>query len=718
MSESATNNHRGDILIVDDLPDNLRLLKDALSERGYKVRSATTGAIALRASQAPSTELILLDIKLPDYDGYEVCRQLKANRQTADIPVIFLSALNETFDKVRGLAVGGVDYISKPFQVEEVLARVETHLTIRRLQKSLQDRNFRLTQEIEERQRLEDTLFAEKELAQVTLQSIADAVITTDAQGNVRYVNPVAEQMTGWQAHEVQGLPLTEVFKIVNETTRESVNNPVIQALSEERIVSLAKDTILIACDGTEYAINDSAAPIRDRQGQIIGAVMIFQDVTESRYLTRQLSWQASHDVLTGLVNRRGFEQQLVEAIASAGSDEQQHALCYLDLDQFKVVNDTCGHAAGDELLRQITALLQQRVRVTDILARLGGDEFGLLLRQCRLCEATLIAETLKNLIHQFRFLWDGKTFIIGASIGVVAIDSTSQDLAGVLVAADAACYAAKANGRNCVHVYRPDDSELIRQREERQWVGKINEALENNRFCLYCQKIVAVTAKSPIERYEILLRLLDENGELVSPGAFIPAAERYSLMNDIDRWVIQTFLTYYQNSAQQKVLDASLYYINLSGASVNNNQFLNFLLEQFAQHPISPQTICFEITETAAIANFERARHFMNELKKLGCRFALDHFGSGMSSFAYLINLPIDYLKIDGTFVKEINNSSVAEAIVEGFNRIAHAMNLQTIAEFVEDTTILEKLQVIGVDYAQGYGISHPFLLYPLIDL
>lgn len=708
VSDRATN-YRGNILIVDDLPDNLRLLRDTLSAQGYKVRSALTGSMALRAAQLPSTELILLDIKLPDIDGYEVCKQLKSDPRTADITIIFLSALNETFNKVQGLAAGGVDYISKPFQIEEVLARVETHLTIGRLQQRLQKQNLRLLREIEERQRLEESLFAEKELAQVTLQSIGDGVITTDAQGNVRYLNPIAERLTGWKSHEVQGVPFSTVFLVVDQVTREPVENPINKALLEEQIVGLANNTILICHDGTEYPIADSAAPIRDRQGQIIGAVIVFHDVTESRYLARQLSWEANHDALTGLINRRRFEQQLVEAIASVQDSNHQHALCYLDLDQFKVVNDTAGHIAGDELLRQITALIQQGVRDSDTLARLGGDEFGILLTQSPLSQAAKIAENLKDLVHQFRFIWNGKTFIIGVSIGVVAIDQNSQDLRELLGAADAACYAAKARGRNCVHIYSLDDSELIKQRGERQLISKISRALETNRFCLYYQKIVSITSKPLVEHYELLLRMLDENGEVVSPNEFIPAAERYGLITEIDCWVIETFFSNYHKLPKKDVVNQGLYTINLSGASISNNQFLRFLIEQFSRYQVPPQTIGFEITETAAIANFEQARYFMSELKKIGCCFALDDFGSGLSSFAYLMNLPVDYLKIDGAFVKNISHNLISQALVEGFNRIAHAMNLKTIAEFVEDEAILEKLREIGVDYAQGYGIARP---------
>ncbi|WP_041622460.1 EAL domain-containing protein [Oscillatoria nigro-viridis] len=708
VSDGATS-YRGNILIVDDLPDNLRLLRDTLRAEGYKVRSAVTGAMAIRAAQSPSTELILLDIKLPDRDGYEVCRDLKSDEHTAGIPIIFLSALNETFNKVQGLAAGGVDYISKPFQIEEVLARVETHLTIGRLQQKLQKQNSILLKEIEERQRLEESLFAEKELAQVTLQSIGDAVITTDAQGNVTYFNPIAERLTGWKIHEVQGVPFSTVFLIVDQVTREPVENPISKALLEERIVGLANNTILISHDGTEYTIADSAAPIRDRQGQVIGAVMVFHDVTESRYLTRQLSWEENHDALTGLINRRRFEQELVEAIASVKDSNQQHALCYLDLDQFKVVNDTVGHIAGDELLRQITALIQQGVRANDMLARLGGDEFGILLTQCSLSQATLIAENLKDLVHQFRFIWNGKTFIMGVSIGVVAIDQTSQDLRELLGAADAACYAAKARGRNCVHIYSVDDSELIKQRGQRQLISQISRSLETNRFCLYYQKIVSITSKPLVEHCEILLRMLDDNGNIVPPNQFIPAAEHYGLITEIDCWVIETFFSNYHKLPEKDVLSQGLYTINLSGASISNNQFMRFLIEQFSRYQVPPQTIGFEITETAAIANFEQARYFMSELKKIGCCFALDDFGSGLSSFAYLMNLPVDYLKIDGAFVKNISHNLISQALVEGFNRIAHAMNLETIAEFVEDETILEKLREIGVDYAQGYGIARP---------
>ncbi|WP_341528330.1 EAL domain-containing protein [Nostoc sp. UHCC 0302] len=585
--------------------------------------------------------------------------------------------------------------------------------------------NISLAAEISDRQRREverkqaqEALFQEKELAQVTLQSIGDAVITTDAQGLVQYLNPIAEKLTGWSQSEAQGLSLSEVFQIVNETTREPVANPLEKALREGHTVGLANHTILIARNGDEFAIDDSAAPIRASNGQIIGAVMVFHDVSHTRSLSRQLSWHASHDALTGLVNRREFEHHLEQAIKDAKMHNEQHALCYLDLDQFKIVNDTCGHLAGDELLRQVTALFQSQVRKTDTLARIGGDEFGLLLNQCPLEQAQRVSNSIRQKVQEFRFVWQEKLFAIGVSIGLVMIHTNSESVAHVLSLADAACYAAKNRGRNRVHVYQVDDVDLLQQQGEMEWVTRIAHALEENRFCLYYQTIIPVVPTEITEQhYEVLLRLQDETGSLVLPMAFIPAAERYNLMHLIDRWVIRTlFATQGQhyrnvwNECQLKNHECNcIYAINLSGASINDEQFIEFLHEQFALHQIPPQMICFEITETVAISNLSKAVLFISELRSLGCRFALDDFGSGMSSFTYLKNLPVDFLKIDGSFIKQILDNPIDLAMVEAINHVGHIMGIQTIAEFVENDAILEKIKVLGVNYAQGYSIAKP---------
>ncbi|WP_404785354.1 EAL domain-containing protein [Altericista sp. CCNU0014] len=574
-----------------------------------------------------------------------------------------------------------------------------------------------VVRDISAQKQLEQDLFEEKELAQVTLHSIGDAVITTDAEGRIKYFNPVAASLTGWNPQETAGLPFGEVFKIFNEVTGEPVENPLERALQEGHRVGLPHQTILMSLDGREIHIEDSAAPIRDREGRMMGAVMVFHDVTQARRLSQQLTWEASHDALTHLINRREFEQRVEQALASAQSQNQVHALCYLDLDRFKIVNDNCGHAAGDELLRQITVLLQTQVRKSDTLARLGGDEFGILLNECPLDQALRIANQMRECVQSFRFIWQDQTFAIGASIGLTAIDAESESLSSLLSVADAACYTAKNKGRNRVHVFQPNDRDLLQQRGEIQWASRLSRALEEDRFCLYYQPIAAVTTPAQSEHYEVLVRLIDEQGNLVAPMAFIPAAERYNLMHLIDRWVIKTLFktqgSHYREIWQQCQLEGvscdALYAINLSGASINDDQFMDFVQEQFALHQIPAPLICFEITETLAIANLTKARQFIHELQRLGCHFALDDFGSGMSSFGYLKNLPVNYLKIDGSFIRNIVKDPVDEAMVEAMVRIGHVMGMKLIAEFVENDAILERIKVLGIDYAQGYGIAAP---------
>jgi diguanylate cyclase (GGDEF)-like protein/PAS domain S-box-containing protein len=563
---------------------------------------------------------------------------------------------------------------------------------------------------------MQDDLFREKELAQITLHSIGDAVITTNALGQIEYFNPVAESLTGWDQADVKGLLLQNVFTLVHEHTREPVNHPVEQALRENQVVKISPDTLLIRRDGQEIAIDDSAAPIRDRNGCIVGAVMIFQDVTHARNLARQVSWQASHDALTGLVNRRQFDHHLQQALLTAQEQSHEHSLLFMDLDRFKIVNDTCGHVAGDQLLRQVTQLLQDQIRKTDVLARLGGDEFAVLLSQCPLEQAISVAHKLRESIYTFRFLWEEQVFTIGVSIGLVVINSESKSLADLLNSADAACYAAKNSGRNRVHVFASDEQQHIKQQGEMRWVARITKALEENLFCLYQQPIAAIASASsasasvPVKTHcEVLLRLQDESGGVISPMAFIPAAERYNLMNQIDRWVVKTLFQNWPSLQPMPDSEPMVYAINLSGASVNDDQFIDFLQEQFVKYAVAPELICFEITETVAITNLTKARQFIYQLQALGCQFALDDFGSGMSSFTYLKNLPVNYLKIDGEFIKNIVHDSADYAMVEAITHIAQVMEIKTVAEFVENDAILEQLTKLEIDYAQGYGIAKP---------
>ncbi|MEW5893467.1 MAG: EAL domain-containing protein [Pseudomonadota bacterium] len=416
----------------------------------------------------------------------------------------------------------------------------------------------------------------------------------------------------------------------------------------------------------------------------------------------------AYHDSLTGLINRHRFEQRLTMALRNAKDWNSEHALLYLDLDQFKVVNDTCGHVAGDELLKQLALVLQDHVRESDTLARLGGDEFGLLLENCPIDQAVQIAEKLLQAINAFRFSWGGKTFSVGGSIGLAAITAHNPSVDDLLRNADIACYAAKDGGRNRIHIYKDEDVELQRRRGEMHWVSRIRWALENDRFVLHRQNIVPLQQGGAGRCCEMLLRMRDERDQLISPGVFLPAAERYNLAPAIDRWVVRTLLEFLKTQAG-KIDSSQGFFINISGVTLNDDDFYDFLRQQLRDSGVAPAQLCFEITETAAIGNLSRALSFMQGIREEGCQFALDDFGAGLSSFSYLKTIPVDYLKIDGAFVRDIVNDPLDRAIVDSINRVGHVVGLKTIAEFVETEAIRDQLRELGVDYAQGYGLHRP---------
>lgn len=573
--------------------------------------------------------------------------------------------------------------------------------------------------DITRRKLVEEALFAEKERAQVTLKSIGDGVITTDSAGRIEYLNPIAEQILGWGCDEAESELLIDVFNVVNEETREPIKDIVAPSLINGRIITYPVGLIINRQSGQEYAVESTSAPIRGRSNQVMGAVLIFHDVTKIRGLTHKLSYQATHDALTGLINRHEFERILELMILNAKKDGHEHALCYIDLDQFKIVNDTCGHVAGDELLRQLSMLIQAQIRERDTLARLGGDEFGVLLGECSIDQALSIGTKLCQTVKKFRFVWQDKTFEIGASIGLVEIHQASEGLTGLLSAADAACYVAKDKGRNRVYVYKEDDVNLRRRQGEMQWVSRIKRALNDDRFCVFHQSVLPLRTENQggikpgrenQEKiyHEMLIRMHDYNGDYIYPMAFIPAAERYDLMPLIDRWVIKRVFSEYDGWKKENMIAA----INLSGASLGDEKLISYVEKEFQSNAVLPQHVCFEITETAAIANMSSAIKFIAKFKEMGCLFALDDFGSGLSSFAYLKNMPVDYLKIDGSFVRGIAESPIDSAMVESINHIGHVMGIKTIAEFVENNAIYTRLQALGVDYAQGFKISKPELM------
>ena len=568
-------------------------------------------------------------------------------------------------------------------------------------QKDLSDALARVTDS-------EAALSREKERAEVTLQSIAEAVITTNAKGEVQYLNPVAERITGWGNAEAHGLPLSSVIKIVQENSGLPLLTPVQLCLENNRVETLATHAALLRRDGESVAIEASAAPMHNDHDEVIGAVMVCQDVSQARKLAYQLSYQAGHDALTGLYNRREFDNRLVELLENAKLTGRQHILLYLDLDQFKIVNDTCGHTAGDKLLLQLSVLLGHKVRKNDVLARLGGDEFGVLLVGCDIEYGKKVAESFLTLVSDFRFVWEDKIFQVGVSIGLVPVTSASENSAEVMSAADAACYVAKDGGRNRVQVFLGDERRG-KKYGEMQWVPRIHKAMDENRLLLYRQNIVALAPESETEHAEILLRMEDTDGSIIPPMAFIPAAERYSIMPLIDRWVIKNSLAWLKDHPLSKNNRPNSLAINISGQSLSDELFLGYLLDLFDHTGVPPERICLEITETAAIANIGQAMEFISSLKARGCSFALDDFGSGMSSYSYLKNLEVDFLKIDGSFIKDMVNDPVDLAMVESINHIGHVMGIQTIAEFVENEEILNKLREIGVNYVQGYYIDKP---------
>lgn len=697
------------ILLVEDNLAEARLLQELLNQSqtvDFKVIhfSRLQAAIAHLRSNT-NFDIVLLDLTLPDSVGiHSLDAVLQLNLQ---IPVVVLTNTNDEELALETVRHGAQDYLIKRHLHPELLSRA-IYYAIER--KQVTEALHQVKDSLEQQVGLRTAqLRHAKELAQTTLQSIGEAVITTDAQGRVETLNPVAQRLTGWSLAQARNQPLDRVLHVVDEANHESMAGLMHTVLLRQKPMDCTQLMLFNRDRNCKVPVELSISPIRNSTQEVQGLVLVCRDVTPARMLTQRLEWQATHDALTQLINRSEFERRAALALQHSRFEQSSTAvLCYLDLDQFKIVNDTCGHATGDELLRQVAGLLQRYLGEADCLARLGGDEFGLLLRDCSLADGERIAQAIGTHIQAFQFTWGDRIFRIGASIGVVAVNPHFEDVAILLQTADTAMYMAKAQGRNRVQVYHPNDPDFQKHQSELEWVTHITSAIAEDRFRLYAQLIEPIVTSADSHcHYEILLRLQDEYGRLVRPGQFMPAAERFALMPQIDRWVIKTLFA--QLDQAVAVNPTTVYAINLSGASFNDDGLLAFLQSQFERYDVAPTNICFEITETIAIANLDKAVNIINHLRQLGCQFSLDDFGTGMSSLTYLKTLPVDYVKIDGQFVRNLTTDPVSRAMVSAIGQICRVMNLKVIAECVENRSIVPQLWELGVSYTQGFAIGKP---------
>jgi diguanylate cyclase (GGDEF)-like protein/PAS domain S-box-containing protein len=562
---------------------------------------------------------------------------------------------------------------------------------------------------LRERADFEVALIVERKRARVTLSSIGQAVLTTDHEGRLDYLNPFAEKLLDVEPGEAIHARLTDLFSFDDDPAASSVSVTLDTLFSGETIASTSAPRMLVRRDGKRLPVSMVAAPLK-MDGKVSGAVIVLHDMTrENEYISR-LSHQATHDALTETANRRAFESRLGHLMAGLAEHPGSHAMMFLDLDQFKIVNDTCGHVAGDELLREVTRTLCQCIGPADMVARIGGDEFGIILPDVSLERAAEVAERLRASLQDLSFRWNSRSFSVSASIGLIEVSDPDMTLEEALQAADVACYLAKEKGRNRIQIHISGDAELEARIGEMAWVQKIRRAVDEDRFLLFAQEIMPLSDPSAGRHIELLLRLSDSGGGVVPPAAFMPSAERFGLMPQIDRWVVShAFAAIGAHLADPSAPSISIWAINLSGLTIGDPEFCEFVRGEFRRYGVPHDLVCFEITETSAIANLGTARSFIEAMKDLGCCFSLDDFGVGMSSFGYLKNLPVDYLKIDGSFVKGIVEDSVDRAMVETIHRIGRITGKKTIAEFVENEAILEALREIGVDYAQGYGVAKP---------
>ena len=567
-----------------------------------------------------------------------------------------------------------------------------------------------VARDVSYRKSLDVSLSRSKRQAQYTLESISEGVITTDNDGHIDYMNLAAEALIGTSRDDAVGHRVGELFTLVDDADRRPLGDPVDRCLAMRRRVNMGRRAVMVTI-GTdqEHSVEITASPVRGPGNSISGTVVVFHDVSEMRGLTRKMSYQATHDPLTGLINRREFERRLDEAMDSAHAEEAVHMLFYMDLDRFKAVNDTCGHLAGDNMLREVAALIKTEVRDSDFVGRLGGDEFGALLVGCPIEKARQIATDICNAVANYRFVWKDKIFNIGISIGLVEISHASGTLQDVLSAADSACYMAKQQGRGQVHVYSTRDEAVARERGDIQWLRQLQTALHEDGFELAVQPIIAMSGKTDSgPAVEVLIRLANGRGQADSSAEFLRPAKRYQMMPQIDRWVINATLAAI-SAGEIKLSGNRSCAINLSSQTLGDESFLNFVVDSLDRSGVAPSAICFEVTEGAILANVQHAQRFIEVLHGIGCEFSLDDFGSGLGSFASLKHLPIDYLKIDGTYTRNLRTDLVNQEMVSAMIKLARTMQFRIVAEQVEHQEDFDWLRDIGVDFVQGYFIEEP---------
>lgn len=671
------------ILVVEDERIIALDLRRRLERFGYQVVGTPSRADeALRLTEDERPDLVLMDIMLSGAeDGIVAATEIKSRFR---IPVIFLTAYADEQTLQRAKVAEPVGFVLKPFKERELYSIISIGLY---------------------KSRAEEALRKQERLFSSILYSVGDGIVSTDADGRIRFINPTAATLTGWKEDLAKGRPLQEVFVLLSDPSEEPMALPSAESVGTSR-ARVFESVYLKNRHGALIHIEGTLSETRGDRDQLEGLTLAFRDVTDLKRLNEAVSYQASHDALTGLINRDELSVRLSTIAEEARREGRHHVFMFIDIDQFKLINDVCGHAAGDELLRQQVEGIQELLEREHIFGRLGGDEFGLIVLDETAEGGMDLAKTIVRHLNR-KFVWQSNSYNITVSIGIALITPEYSDVNDVLAAADDACALAKEHGGNTWRIFEQKNNVFLRRKGEMQWISRLTSALEEDRFVPFRQEITPL-GDSPGSKMEILLRLRNTDGSLVQPGEFIAAAERYKLMPSIDKWVINTAFEYVRE-CERAGIDCPTVGVNLSGSSLADTTLMDYILEMIDKHEVAASNFCFEVTETSAIQNFARATVFVDRLKAEGATFALDDFGNGFSSFAYLKRLAVDYLKIDGSFVHDIEENKIDRAMVESVNTIGHTMGMRTIAEYVHTAKLREILTDMGVDYGQGFAIARP---------